>query len=193
MIIFSLVAREEQVLAEHSITTGNFQTISSLILAKIPQNDSQMSFVYDRYFFHYLKHNGITFLCLASDEFPRRKAFAYLTDLEERFVMEFGERAKTVEQFQAAHFGNNIGNLINTYSTPDQREVLKLDIENVKSIMVANIERVLERGDRYLTSYLGLMFWWIERPTCPNNPLNFEETQVQSKVECVLRIQRLQL
>lgn len=159
MIIFSLIAREELVLVEHSIAAGNFQTISNLILAKIPQNDSQMSFVYDRYFFHYLKNNGITYLCLASDEFPRRKAFAYLSELEENFVMEFGDKAKTtLNQVQKEAFGPRIGELIEKYKSPDQRELLQLEVDHVKNIMVANIERVLERGDRYFFALLELMF-----------------------------------
>lgn len=70
MIIYSIVAQNSTILAEYAVTTGNFASIAELILAKIPTDrDSQMSFVYDKYFFHYLRQNEITFLCLAEDIF----------------------------------------------------------------------------------------------------------------------------
>ena len=47
-IIYSLVARGATVLAEFTSTSGNFTTVTRRILDKIPQNDSKMSYVYDR-------------------------------------------------------------------------------------------------------------------------------------------------
>ena len=47
-IIYALVARGSNVLAEYSSSTGNFTQITRRILEKIPQQDGKMSYVYDR-------------------------------------------------------------------------------------------------------------------------------------------------
>jgi len=47
-IIYSLVARGSNVLAEFTSTTGNFTTITRRILTKIPPQNNQMSYVYDK-------------------------------------------------------------------------------------------------------------------------------------------------
>ena len=48
-IIYSVVARGSTVLAEYSITSGNFTTIATRILGKIPQHNDKMSYSADRY------------------------------------------------------------------------------------------------------------------------------------------------
>lgn len=49
-IIYSLVARGSTVLAEHAAATGNFITVSRLILDKIADTSGgKMSYTYDRY------------------------------------------------------------------------------------------------------------------------------------------------
>ncbi|KAJ2334149.1 hypothetical protein GGH91_005773, partial [Coemansia sp. RSA 2671] len=88
-IIYALVAREQAILAEHSATTGNFQQVTQAILAKIPPNDSKLTYVYDRYLFHYISDGGIVYLCMADDKFGRRVPFAFLQDMMDRFVAAF--------------------------------------------------------------------------------------------------------
>ena len=44
----SLVSRGTCVLAEFTTTSGNFTTVTRSILAKLPQQDTRMSYVYDR-------------------------------------------------------------------------------------------------------------------------------------------------
>lgn len=46
--LYSLVARGKTVLAEFTFTTGNFPTITRVLLAKIPPEDTKMSYVYDQ-------------------------------------------------------------------------------------------------------------------------------------------------
>ena len=48
-ILYSLVARGKTVLSEFTFTSGNFPTITRLLLAKIDSaNDGKMSYVYDQ-------------------------------------------------------------------------------------------------------------------------------------------------
>lgn len=43
------MAREKTVLAEYTATSGNFPTVTRVLLAKIPSTDGRMSYVYDKY------------------------------------------------------------------------------------------------------------------------------------------------
>lgn len=46
--VYALVAREKTVLAEYTATSGNFPTVTRVLLAKIPPADGRMSYVYDK-------------------------------------------------------------------------------------------------------------------------------------------------
>lgn len=46
--LYSLVARGKTVLAEFTFTTGNFPTITRVLLGKIAPEDGKMSYVYDQ-------------------------------------------------------------------------------------------------------------------------------------------------
>ena len=51
-LIYSLVARDTVILAEFTSftsTSGNFTTVTRRILERIPQKESKMSYVYDRF------------------------------------------------------------------------------------------------------------------------------------------------
>ena len=43
-----------QGLAEFTATSGNFPTVTRVLLSKIPPQDGKMSYVYDKYVFHYV-------------------------------------------------------------------------------------------------------------------------------------------
>merc|ERR1711918_14387 len=65
-ILYSLVARGRVVLAEYTSTSGNFPTVTRMLLNKIPSNtDSKMSYKYDTHVFHYIVESEITYLCMA--------------------------------------------------------------------------------------------------------------------------------
>ena len=69
MIVYTLISQQTTILVDSAITTGNFASISQVILQKIPPQDGQMSYVYDTYLFHYLKRSGIVYMCLAKEDF----------------------------------------------------------------------------------------------------------------------------
>lgn len=69
--MYSLVARETVILAEFAAGTGNFASVTRKILEKIPGTDSRMSYVCDRHIFHIMVHDGLTYMCMAEEEFGR--------------------------------------------------------------------------------------------------------------------------
>ncbi|KAJ3011428.1 Vesicle-associated membrane protein [Thoreauomyces humboldtii] len=151
-IIYALVARRAIILAEHASTTGNFQQVTQHILERLPEGDSKMTFVYDRYLFHYVTHNNITFLCLADDGFGRRIPFAFLEDLREKFEKAYSaDRAQSAIAYGLNEFSKVIDAQMthfNSDATSDRFRQVQGEIDQVRDVMVHNIEKVLERGDR---------------------------------------------
>lgn len=47
-IFYALVARRQTVLAEFTARSGNFPTITRVLLGKITDGDQKMSYVYDK-------------------------------------------------------------------------------------------------------------------------------------------------
>jgi len=152
-IIYSVVARGTVVLAEFSSARGNFDQVARKILEKIPTSaNSKMSYVYERHIFHYMVDSGLTYLCMADEEFGRRVPFMYLEDLKSRFKSAYGDRGKTALAFgMNEDFSRVMKNLMDYYSNnpnADKISTLKGEVDEVKNVMVQNIEKVLERGER---------------------------------------------
>ncbi|KAL3579774.1 hypothetical protein D5086_017609 [Populus alba] len=93
-IIYAVVARGTVVLSEFSAVTGNTGAVARRILEKLPSEaDSRLCFSQDRYIFHILRSDGLTFLCMANDTFGRRIPFSYLEDIQMRFMKNYGRVA----------------------------------------------------------------------------------------------------
>ena len=152
-IIYALVARGTCVLAEFTTTSGNFTTVTRRILEKIPREDAKMSYVYDSHVFHYVVAHGITYMCMADTDFGRGVPFAFLDDITRRWSTTYGERGQTAlaygmnEDFsrvlhrQMDFFSRNLGEA-------DRVHRVQGEIDEVRTVMVENIERVLQRGEK---------------------------------------------
>ncbi|KAF9137456.1 hypothetical protein BGX30_010198 [Mortierella sp. GBA39] len=152
-IIYALVARGTIILAEYTNSSGNFTTVTEAILEKIPPNNSKLTYVYDRYLFHYICHDGLTYMCMADDTFGRRIPFAFLQDIKTRFLTQYArERAMSaMVPYGMNEFSKTIAKQMEYFSTNPEADRIKQvqgEIEQVKDVMVHNIERVLERGER---------------------------------------------
>eukprot|EP01137_Pigoraptor_chileana_P027799 Opistho-2@10815 len=151
-IIYSLVSRGSTVLAEYTEKTGNFTTITQSIIEKIPPQDTKMTYVYDRYLFHYVSDSGYVYLCMAEEEFGRRVPFAYLQEIKDRFEGAFKGRAATSIAYGLnREFAPVLKQQMEFFSknpSADKLTQVKQEINQVKDVMVQNIEKVLERGER---------------------------------------------
>mmetsp|Transcript_11558 Transcript_11558/g.17770 ORF Transcript_11558/g.17770 Transcript_11558/m.17770 type:complete len:183 (+) Transcript_11558:268-816(+) len=115
-----------------------------------------MTYVYDNYTFHYIVEAGICFLCMSDEPNKHRVPYAFLTDMKEQFVAKFGtETPQTAIAFSLNdQFCNIIAERMEFYNsdsadlTVDNIGGVKAQIEEVKGVMVQNIEKVLERGEK---------------------------------------------
>ncbi|KAJ7220637.1 VAMP synaptobrevin-like protein [Mycena pura] len=152
-LIHALVARGSVILAEHQAGKRNFSQATEKILSKIPPNDSKLTYVWEEYLFHYISEGGFTYLVMADDSAGRRMPFAFLADLQRKFV---GAPSTSASLDTPAHglqgsFGPTIAALMHTYNTAPPADALaqaQTELNQVKNIMVQNVEQILSRGER---------------------------------------------
>ncbi|KAG6587880.1 vesicle-associated membrane protein 711-like [Cucurbita moschata] len=153
-ILYGMVARGHVVLAEFSFTQTNASVIARQIMEKMKQgdDDSNASFSHDRYIFHVKRTDGLTVLCMADEASGRRIPFAFLEDIHHRFVKTYARTILSAPAYamndefsrilsqQMDHFSND--------PNADRLNRLKGEMSQVRGVMMDNIEKVLERGDR---------------------------------------------
>lgn len=148
----SLVSRGTCVLAEFTTTSGNFTTVTRRILEKLPREDSRMSYVYDSHIFHYIVSGGLVYLCMADEDFGRSTPFHFLDDVMRRWVDTYADRGKTALAYgMNEDFSRVLQKQMDTFSrhhsTRKMHEVHS-EVDEVRQVMVDNIEKVLERGEK---------------------------------------------
>ncbi|KAK9153624.1 hypothetical protein Sjap_001104 [Stephania japonica] len=162
-ILYGLVARGTVVLSEFSAVSGNTGAVARRILEKLPSEaDSRLCFSQDRYIFHILRLDGLTFLCMANDTFGRRIPFSYLEDIHMRFMKNYGrvahsapayamndEFSRVLHQQMEFFSSNTSADTLNRVrgEVGEASSFLFLNY-SIRTIMVDNIEKILERGDR---------------------------------------------
>ncbi|RDY08641.1 Vesicle-associated membrane protein 713 [Mucuna pruriens] len=152
-ILYALVGRGSVVLAEFSGTTTNASAIARQILEKIPgNNDTHVSYSQDRYIFHVKRTDGLTVLCMADDTAGRRIPFAFLEDIHQKFVRTYGRAVHSAQPYgMNDEFSRVLSQQMEYYSSDpnaDRINRLKGEMSQVRNVMIENIDKVLERGDR---------------------------------------------
>ena len=127
--------------------------MTRVLLAKIPVTDGKMTLVYDNYVFHYVVDSGICYMCMSDVTDRHRVPYSFLRDMREAFVNRYGfEAPLTAIAFSFnEEFSRFIQNRMEYYNgggSADNIDHVKSQIEDVKGVMVQNIEKVLERGEK---------------------------------------------
>ena len=89
-ILYALVSRQDTVLAEYTTSKGNFHLVTMVLLKKIPNKDSRLSYVYDEHVFHYVVEQGLTYLCMTDKGFASSNAFRFLNLAKDSFISSYG-------------------------------------------------------------------------------------------------------
>eukprot|EP00270_Netrium_digitus_P011356 TRINITY_DN3609_c1_g3_i1.p1 TRINITY_DN3609_c1_g3~~TRINITY_DN3609_c1_g3_i1.p1 ORF type:complete len:257 (+),score=76.54 TRINITY_DN3609_c1_g3_i1:207-977(+) len=177
-LLYTLVARGTTVLAEYSAAPGNASTVARRILERLPvpspspsspggsssgvdaagevaegAGDNRISYTQDPHAFHILRSDGLIFMCMADVPFGRRIPFTFLDDVRLRFLKLFGRAAA---QAALAYEMNDdfarvlAQQLVFFSSNPNADAInrMKGKLDEVRAVMVDNIDKVLERGDR---------------------------------------------
>lgn len=130
---------------------GNFSTVTRVLLSRL-HDDGKLSYEYDGYVFHTSKANNLTYLVISPAEFPRSVAFAFLREIEARFTSTYGQRAQTAVAFSfQSDFQRVLASQMEYHSNlreHDKMARVQDELGQVKSAMVQNIDKVLQRGER---------------------------------------------
>lgn len=172
-LIYSFVAKGTVVLAEHTSFSGNFSTIAVQCLQKLPSNSSKYTYSCDGYTFNFLIDNAFVFLVVADESTGRSVPFVFLERVKDDFRQRYGASIKEEgphpladddedddlfeDRFSIAYnldreFGPRLKEHMQ-YCMEHPEEMsklskLKAQISEVKGIMMDNIEKVLDRGER---------------------------------------------
>jgi vesicle-associated membrane protein 72 len=174
-LIYSFVAKGIVVLAEHTSYSGNFSTIAVQCLQKLTSNSRKYTYSCDGYTFNYLIDNGFVFLVVADESSGRSMPFVFLERVKDDFNKRYGASIRNEEthpladddddeddflfedRFSIAYnldreFGPKLKEHME-YCMTHPEEISKLSklkahISEVKGIMMDNIEKVLDRGEK---------------------------------------------
>ncbi|KIY72287.1 VAMP/synaptobrevin-like protein [Cylindrobasidium torrendii FP15055 ss-10] len=151
-LIHALVAQSSTILAEHKVGERNFSQATQTILSKIPPNNSKLTYVWEQYLFHYISEGGYVYLVMAEDAAGRKMPFAFLNELQRRFTAtpSSSDPSRPAYALQGS-FGPTIAELMHTFNTAPPSDSLSRaqgELNQVKDIMVHNVEQILSRGER---------------------------------------------
>ncbi|BFZ24289.1 hypothetical protein BsWGS_27328 [Bradybaena similaris] len=150
-ILYAVIARGTTVLAKYASCAGNFTEVTEQILLKIPPGNSKLTYCHGSYLFHYIADDKIIYLCITDDEFERSKAFLFLSEIKRRFQSQYGVRAQTALPYAMnSDFSRIMATNMKSISEdrPDQVAKVQDQVEELKSIMVRNIDHLAERGEK---------------------------------------------
>lgn len=153
-LIYALVARGTTVLAEYTAFSGNFSTVAVQCLARAPTGaNSRTTYTADQHCFNMLADGGFTYMVVSEDAAGRQLPFACLERIKDDFVRRHAEDGKSaIAHALDAAFAPKLKAHMD-FCTQNPQELSKLgkvkqEVSQVKNIMLDNIERVLDRGEK---------------------------------------------
>ncbi|KAK9061360.1 hypothetical protein SSX86_018541 [Deinandra increscens subsp. villosa] len=169
-LIYSFVAKGTIVLAEHTAYSGNVSTVAVQCLQKLPSGSTKYTYSCDGYTFNFLLDSGFVFLLVADESVGRGVPFVFLERVKDDFKKLYGASFGNdhlladdsdddlfEDRFSIAYnldreFGPKIKEQMEyCLNHPDEMSKLsklKAQITEVKGIMMDNIEKVLDRGEK---------------------------------------------
>ncbi|KAL6192260.1 hypothetical protein ACLB2K_038645 [Fragaria x ananassa] len=153
-LIYSFVARGTVILAEYTEFTGNFTSIASQCLQKLPASNNKFTYNCDAHTFNYLVENGFTYCVVAAESAGRQVPIAYLERIKDDFNKRYagGKAGTATANGLNREFGPKLKEHMK-YCVEHPEEINKLakvkaQVSEVKGVMMENIEKVLDRGEK---------------------------------------------
>lgn len=173
-ILYSVICRGPTILAKYAECVGNFAEVTEQIIPKIKLEDHKLTYSHGNYLIHYICENRIIYMCISDDVskfatnlcshvktlnafplqqgFERSRAFLFLTEIKKKFIQTYGLTVATAIAYAMnTEFSRTLAHEMKHYS--ESREVDAISqvhgqIDELKDIMVKNIENITNRGER---------------------------------------------
>ncbi|KAK7255924.1 hypothetical protein RIF29_29352 [Crotalaria pallida] len=153
-LIYSFVARGTVIIAEYTEFTGNFTGVAAQCLQKLPSSNNKFTYNCDGHTFNYLVDNGFTYCVVAVESAGRQIPIAFLERVKEDFTKKYagGKAATAAAHSLNKEFGPKLKEQMQ-YCVDHPEEISKLakvkaQVSEVKGVMMENIEKVLDRGEK---------------------------------------------
>lgn len=151
-ILYSVICKGTMILAKYATCAGNFAEVTAQIIEKIPQRDDKLTYTQGTYLFHYISESNIIFLCITDDAFQRSRAFLYLNEIKRRFRSTYGYDIENVMPYAMnTEFARVLATEMKHYSESQDLDTISKvhgELDELKDIMVKNIDNVAMRGER---------------------------------------------
>ncbi|KAK4564234.1 hypothetical protein RGQ29_006350 [Quercus rubra] len=153
-LIYAFVARGTVILSEYTEFSGNFNSIAFQCLQKLPSTNNKFTYNCDAHTFNYLVDNGFTYCVVADESVGRQVPMAFLERIKDDFVSRYS--AGKADTAQANSLNKEFGPKLKEhmqYCVDHPEEISKLakvkaQVSEVKGVMMENIEKVLDRGEK---------------------------------------------
>ncbi|KAI4356435.1 hypothetical protein L6164_000457 [Bauhinia variegata] len=153
-LIYCFVARGTVILAEHTDFSGNFTSIAFQCLQRLPASNQKFTYNCDGHTFNYLVDNGFTYCIVAVESAGRQLPMAFLERIKEDFTKRYGggKAATAAAKSLNREFGPKLKEHMQ-YCVDHPEEIsnlakVKAQVSEVKEVMMENIEKVLDRGEK---------------------------------------------
>ncbi|KAG0475788.1 hypothetical protein HPP92_015474 [Vanilla planifolia] len=151
--IYGFVARGTVVLSEFTEFTGNFPAIAAQCLQRLPASNNRYTYACDHHTFNFLLHDGYVYCVVVKESVPKYVSIAFLERVKEDFRKRYGGgKADTaIAKSLNKEFGPMIKDHMQ-YITAHADEIekilkVKAQVSEIKSIMLENIEKTIQRGE----------------------------------------------
>ncbi|XP_059625139.1 vesicle-associated membrane protein 721-like [Cornus florida] len=153
-LIYAFVARGTVILAEYTEFSGNFNSIAFQCLQKLPTSNNKFTYNCDGHTFNYLVDSGFTYCVVADESAGRQVPMAFLERVKDDFLSRYGGGKAATASANSLNkdFGSKLKEHMQ-YCIDHPEEISKLakvkaQVSEVKGVMMENIEKVLDRGEK---------------------------------------------
>ncbi|XP_010547078.1 PREDICTED: vesicle-associated membrane protein 721-like isoform X2 [Tarenaya hassleriana] len=161
-LIYSFVARGTVILAEYTEFTGNFTSIAAQCLQKLPSSNNKFTYNCDGHTFNYLVDDGfsivlslsLSYCVVAVESVGRQLPIAFLERVKEEFTKRYGggkadtATANSLNKEFASKMKEQMQYCVDHPDEINKLAKVKAQVSEVKGVMMENIEKVLDRGEK---------------------------------------------
>ncbi|XP_050217018.1 vesicle-associated membrane protein 724 [Mercurialis annua] len=155
--IYSFVARGTMILAEYTEFTGNFPAIAAQCLQRLPSSNDKFTYNCDHHTFNFLVEDGYAYCVVAKESVSKQISIAFLERMKADFKNRYGGGkadtaiAKSLNKEFGPIMKEHMKYIIDHAEEIEKLLKVKAQVSEVKSVMLGNIDKVIDRGEAITT------------------------------------------